>query len=48
MSEADREKRKEQIREFDLKIQQENKKLKLEAERNDIARISANKKSTSK
>lgn len=48
MSEADREKLKEQMREFDLKLQQDNKKLKLEAERNDIARISANKKSTSK
>lgn len=47
MSEADREKLKEQIREFDLKIQQDNKKLKLEAERNDIARISANKKPAS-
>ena len=44
MSEADKKKLEEQIREFDLKIQQDNKKLKLEAERNDIARISANRK----
>lgn len=48
MSEGERRKLDEQIREFDLKIQQDNKKLKLEAERNDIARISANRKPSSK
>lgn len=47
MSETDRRKLEEQIREFDLKLQQDNKKLKLEAERNDIARIAANKKPSS-
>lgn len=41
MSEADKEKLKEQIREFDIKIQQDNKKLALEKERNQISRISA-------
>lgn len=44
MTEAEKKKLDEQMREFDLKIKQDNKKLKLEAERNDIARISANRK----
>lgn len=51
MSETDRAKLNEQMREFNLKIQQdskkldiEKKKLGLEAERNDIARIAANRK----
>ena len=47
MSQEAKEKLKEQIREFDLKIQQDNKKLELEKERNQIARISANKKKVS-
>lgn len=41
MSEADKERLREQIREFDIKIQQDNKKLALEKERNQISRISA-------
>ena len=47
MSETDKAKLQEQIREFDLKLKQDNKKLDLEAERNDIARISANRKPAS-
>lgn len=39
---------KEKIREFDLKLKQDSRKLDLEAERNDIARISAQKNRTSK
>lgn len=45
MSEGDKAKLNEQIREFNLKLQQDKKKLDLEAERNDIARISARNKS---
>lgn len=41
MSEEAKEKLREQIREFDIKIQQDNKKLAIEKERNSIARISA-------
>ena len=56
MSETDKAKLNEQIREFNLKLQQDGKKLDierqklgLEAERNDIARIAAKRKpSTSK
>ena len=48
MSETDKRKLEEQIREFDLKLRQDDKKLKLEAERNDIARISARRKPTNK
>lgn len=44
MSEGEKAKLNEQIREFNLKLQQDKKKLDLEAERNDIARISANRK----
>jgi predicted regulator of Ras-like GTPase activity (Roadblock/LC7/MglB family) len=47
MSQEAKERLKEQIREFDIKIQQDNKKLELEKERNQISRISANKKSSS-
>ena len=43
MSETDKERLREQIREFDIKIQQDNKKLALEKERNQISRISAKK-----
>ena len=48
MTEEAKAKLKEQVREFDLKIQQDNKKLELEKERNSIARISANRKTTTK
>ena len=48
MDEASKRKLEEQIREFNIKIQQDNKKLALEAERNDIARISAKRKTTAK
>ena len=48
MTEEAKAKLKEQIREFDLKIQQDNKKLELEKEKNSIARISANRKTTTK
>jgi hypothetical protein len=49
MGEAEKRKLEEQIREFNIKIQQDNKKLALEAERNDIARTAAKRKpSTSK
>ena len=44
MGEAEKRKLEEQIREFNIKIQQDNKKLALEAERNDIARIAAKRK----
>lgn len=37
----------EQIREFDLKLKQDNKRLDLEKERNEISRMSANKKQKS-
>lgn len=47
MSEAEKAKLQEQIREFDLKLKQDSKKLDLEAERNDIARIAANKEPSS-
>jgi hypothetical protein len=54
VSETDRAKLNEQIREFNLKLQQdskkldiERKKLGLEAERNDIARIAAKRKPSS-
>ena len=47
MSQEAKEKLKEQIREFDIKIQQDNKKLELEKERNQISRISANKSKSS-
>lgn len=47
MSQEAKEKLKEQIREFDIKIQQDNKKLELEKERNQISRISANKSKAS-
>ena len=48
MSEGEKAKLQEQIREFDLKLKQDSKKLDLEAERNDIARISANRKPSAK
>lgn len=44
MSETDKRKLEEQIREFDLKLRQDNKKLDLEKERNQIARIQKNAK----
>ena len=48
MSETDKKKLEEQMREFDLKLKQDDKKLELEAERNSIARISATRKPSSK
>lgn len=44
MSETDKRKLEEQIREFDLKLRQDDRKLDLEKERNQIARIQKNAK----
>lgn len=48
MSQEAREKLKEQIREFNIKVQQENKKLDIMKEKNDISRIAAKKKPSNK
>lgn len=48
MSQEAREKLKEQVREFNIKVQQENKKLDIMKEKNDISRIAAKKKPSNK
>ena len=48
MSEEAKAKLREQIREFDIQIQQENKKLGIMQEKNDISRIAAHRRPTNK
>ena len=48
MSEEAKAKLREEIREFDIQIQQENKKLGIMQEKNDISRIAAHRKPTNK